>query len=971
VSPLPNSGTTVLFVPGQRWISITEPELGLGEITRVGPRRLSMSFPAARETRDYASTPDAPLRRAAFHVGDTVTTRGNVTARVDRVLERDGLLYYGLGGTDICETELSPRLGFDTPLRRLYAEQFDDAATFDHRLTALEHQFDQRRSTVRGLAGARIDLLLHQLGIASEVSGRLRPRVLLADEVGLGKTIEACLIVHRLLLTGRAQRVLVLVPETIVHQWFLELLRRFNLWFHIFTEARCTAIEEAAPGANPFADDQLVLCELTWLVREPRRLEQAIAAGWDVVVVDEAHHLGWTPESASPEYAAVEQLACISPGLLLLTATPEQLGRAGHFARLRLLDPDRFHDLEAFLRETAAYQDVARIVDMLKRHEPLEQMDRPRLASLLAVPEQDIVTLEDGDRADDGRLRTSLIEQLLDLHGTSRVMFRNTRATVGGFPRRIAGVYPLDANRGQQKALAAEWADEHGEPRSPSAAAAPAPRSIGADPRLPWLLSLLQSLGDQKVLLICRTPQKVKAIDAALRERTSMPFAAFHEDLSLIQRDRGAAWFADPDGARLLVASEIGSEGRNFQFAHHLVLFDLPLDPALLEQRLGRLDRIGQRHDIVVHVPSVAGTHLEVLARWYHEGLDAFEHHLPGARELMDRFEPGLRATIARMHDERRSAGATDRDGTAHGREIDALLDDTRRTRREVAARLESGRDRLLEWNSARTAAGRQTAERIRAADEDRALDRFMLLVFDLFFIEVEEIAPRTFRLGSAGVLADEFPGLKSEGVTVTRDRARALVREDLQFLTWDHPLATGALDLLLGSEKGNCAFAQWIDPAPGLYLEAIYVLEPLAPRDLHVDRFLPPTPVRVVVDRRGREAASLPLGSLGPPTHPGLARALLSRADVRDSILPRMVEGVAALADVQTAAVRTTAAADMRTQLQFETDRLRDLQRVNRLVRDEEIDLLLQQQATLAEVIGSARVRLDALRLIYRGPQR
>jgi ATP-dependent helicase HepA len=126
-----------------------------------------------------------------------------------------------------------------------------------------------------------------------------------------------------------------------------------------------------------------------------------------------------------------------------------------------------------------------------------------------------------------------------------------------------------------------------------------------------------------------------------------------------------------------------------------------------------------------------------------------------------------------------------------------------------------------------------------------------------------------------------------------------------------------------------------------------------------------------VVVDRRGREAASLPLGSLGPPTHPGLARALLSRADVRDSILPRMVEGVAALADVQTAAVRTTAAADMRTQLQFETDRLRDLQRVNRLVRDEEIDLLLQQQATLAEVIGSARVRLDALRLIYRGPQR
>jgi predicted amidophosphoribosyltransferase len=110
-------------------------------------------------------------------------------------------------------------------------------------------------------------------------------------------------------------------------------------------------------------------------------------------------------------------------------------------------------------------------------------------------------------------------------------------------------------------------------------------------------------------------------------------FRVFHEDLTLVQRDRAAAWFSEADGARLLLCSEIGSEGRNFQFAHHLILFDLPLKPDLLEQRIGRLDRIGQTEDIKIHVPYIAGSGEEVLARWYHEGLNAFEKNLEGGRK--------------------------------------------------------------------------------------------------------------------------------------------------------------------------------------------------------------------------------------------------------------------------------------------------------------------------------------------------
>src|SRR5207302_8514664 len=144
----------------------------------------------------------------------------------------------------------------------------------------------------------------------------------------------------------------------------------------------------------------------------------------------------------------------------------------------------------------------------------------------------------------------------------------------------------------------------------------------------------VRDLYPEKVLLICRTPVMVTAIETALRERVkNLKAAVFHEGLSLVQRDRNAAWFADPHGASVLLCSEIGSEGRNFQFAHHLVLFDLPGDPELLEQRIGRLDRIGQTATIRIHVPFGRGSESEVAARWYHEGLNAFDKHPRGAPE--------------------------------------------------------------------------------------------------------------------------------------------------------------------------------------------------------------------------------------------------------------------------------------------------------------------------------------------------
>jgi ATP-dependent helicase HepA len=685
-----------------------------------------------------------------------------------------------------------------------------------------------------------------------------------------------------------------------------------------------------------------------------------LEAGWDLLIVDEAHHLGWSPEAVSPEYAVVETLGHQTPALLLLTATPEQLGMASHFARLRLLDPDRFFDLEAFTQESEGYRDLARLAEKLKRAQALSADEVRRLAGILGESEATVGTnlarIAQGDDA-----RRAWIDALLDQHGTGRVMFRNTRATVAGFPKRVAHLHPLEVpakDSGRSKALAREWAAD----TDPKAAPGFHP-DYAQDPRIAWLAGLLRTLGREKVLLICHTRRKAEAIEAALKHRTSVKVAIFHEGLSLIQRDRSAAWFADANGARLLICSEIGSEGRNFQFAHHLVLFDLPLDPALLEQRLGRLDRIGQSSDIQVHVPFVLGSPQDVLAHWYHDGLNAFAENIHGGRELLERFEPQLRI-LARQ--------APEEPGTP-GLERVQLLEATRAARKEVAARLEEGRDRLLEWNSFRPEVSRRLIQEIRRQDDHRALEEFLLSVLDLFLIDVEELAPRTYQLGSAGVLADSFPGLTSEGLTITCDRPRALAHENLQFLTWDHPLVTGALDLLLGSEQGNSSFALWPDAkGSGLYLEAICMLECVAPPHFHLDRFLPPTPLRVLVDHRGQDVGhALPHAAITPHLKPGDGRALLERSDIRGAMLPRMIQALLRLASHKVGEVVDQARQDMVDQLERETARLRDLQRVNRSVRDEEIELVVRQQCALDQHISAARLRLDALRLIHRGPFR
>ncbi len=909
--------------PGQRWISTSEPTLGLGLIHAVDGNRVEIHYPAAEEIRLYAFD-SAPLVRVRFSLGDAISDRDGQPLVVGEVTSDDEILTYHGDGRQIVENELLDSLSFVRPDKRLLAGLTDHPRDFDHRLQALEWNTRIRQSPARSFAGARIDLIPHQLAIVAEATGRLHPRLLLADEVGLGKTIEACLILHHLHLTGRADRILILVPESLVHQWFIELLRRFNLPFSIYDESRCEAIQAGDAETNPFLDSQLILASTEFLTGHPGRTDQARAADFDLLIVDEAHHLEWSPGKPSAAYATIESLAREIPSLLLLTATPRQLGPTGHFARLRLLDPDRYTDLEAFLDEASSYAPLAEAVESLKNGSLPENLDAftsrsPRAAAHLAAL-RDISEKSAPGQQSAESLRRLLFTELIDFFGTGRVLFRNTREQLSGFPERHPQLHALPA---------------------------------GTSP-CSWLADLLRSLDPaEKVLLITDSPEAAIAAREMLLAEIHVESALFHEDLSLIQRDRNAAWFADPEGARILICSEIGSEGRNFQFARHLVLFGLPRDPELLEQRIGRLDRIGQTGTIHIHVPYETDSKAELHARWLHEGLDAFSSPLKGATALAAILLPELDQLLA-------ASGAP-----ASPPSFDAFLTRSRELKEKITRELATGHDRLLELGAPAPAKAVELIDAIETADNDPRFERFTLRLFDHLGLDISDISLGSYHFQRGQRLSEAFAGLPEAGLSATFARATALAREDLAFLTPDHPVFLGAIEQLLDSESGNASFAHWqAGEGKAILLECVFVLETLAPTRLHLDRFLPPTAIRVIVDHRGSNPDLIPPSASLSPSDP---RRLVNQDAFRRKIFPKMLDAARSLATTAAHAPSESARQLAEHTLNKEIERLDDLAARNPRVSESELAALRARRDESLAALAAPRLRLDALRLIWR----
>ena len=872
------------FAIGQRWLSETEIELGLGIVTALSGRQLSILFPANGETRAYAIT-NAPLTRYHLDIEEVGLHSDGWAFTVTGHESTNGLtVYHGLKDSEpvqVAETLLHYQVQLSNPLTRMMAGQFDRVSHYTLRQQATVAMRHWLQHPARGLLGARIELLPHQLYVAHSVGQRTRPRVLLADEVGLGKTIEAGLILHTQLVNAQAQRILIRVPDPLLHQWMIELRRRFNLAFSIVDASFCEAAAESAE--NPFNQVQLALCPASLLDDEDTFM-QALACEWDLIVVDEAHQL------SSGQREQIHDLSEES-GLLLLTATPDQGGANSHFAQLQLLDPERFHDLDAFKAEQQHYREVAQQAEQL----PLD---------------------------------SDALNKLLDEHGTGRVLLRNTRANISGFPNRRYCMHELTFDE-----LSGE-----------------APFTC----KVEWLHEFARQHTQEKILVIMQTQAQVEETAALLRVKFGRHCALFHEGMTLIERDRAAAFFADTeDGSQILLSSEIGGEGRNFQFARHLVMLDLPSHPDRLEQRIGRLDRIGQVSEFSIHVPVIPGSLDARLATWYDSGMQAFTRPNATGHALLAslgrQVKQGLQGDDAAFAD---------------------LITATQAAAKTIRARLAEGRDRLLELNSCRLTIAEPLRKAIEVSDASTELATFMFSFWEQFGVDVEDKDDQRLIIRPGQDFAAQgLPGLDEDGSQVTFHRQTALHYDDVQFLTWEHPQVLSALELVMTENHGSACVAILKNralPAGHWFLELnVRASLPSAPT-VGLEQLYPTPMVRILSDAQGRDlSAKISAETLDKQIHfvnkkaaGQMVKAL--RKPIQEIVKTQLQHAQQRLLDdcAQASSARLA-------QLDHEITRLVDLQIQNPSIRSDEISALQARRQQWQDAFAAPQISLDSMRLI------
>lgn len=458
----------------------------------------------------------------------------------------------------------------------LEAQRLASAAQFDE-LLAL--------ASMRGVTPHR-----YQTETVRRVLRALRGRAILADEVGLGKTVEAIMALREYQARGMVRRALILVPPTLVAQWAGELYEKADVVARTTDDPR---FREDPAGF--LAEPGVVVASLA-LLRLAKHAPAALAAPWDLVVVDEAHHI---KNRATLGYKLVSELK--RRFLLLVTATPVENDLEEIYNLVTLLRPGQFDTPAAFRKRFVDPKDPTRPRDREALRALLaEVMVRntraqsglalpPRFVSTLAVdpspPERDLydaVVAFVRAHHDEAPLALAATSLLLEAGSSARAV----RATLARMTEKRQGR--------ESKALRAELTD-----LMAKADAVRAPRKVDA------LLGVLASQRDA-VLVFTRFRETLDEVVAAV-ERAGAAAVPFHGGLDERARRASLERFRQ-GGAVVMVATAAGSEGHNLQHCNVLVNYDLPWNPMAIEQRIGRLHRMGQTREVHVYNLCARGT---------------------------------------------------------------------------------------------------------------------------------------------------------------------------------------------------------------------------------------------------------------------------------------------------------------------------------------------------------------------------
>ncbi len=449
------------------------------------------------------------------------------------------------------------------------------------------------------LSYCRIERLDYQVRSALRVIGPLRGRALLSDEVGLGKTVEAGLVLKEYLTRGMVRRALILTVPSLVDQWEEEMSDKFNLTAATTNHA---AFRSAAGG---FWESNALIIASMHTAKQPAHLAAAQKVSWDMLIVDEAHYLR---NRDSQAWQAINSLP--RQFLLLLTATPVQNSLEELYNLVTLLQPGQLPSPKEF---------NARFINKTKPHEPREPEELRRLLSQVMIRN---TRANAGVNLPPRQAETVLFEpepEERQFWETWETEFRSTLLALSASQAKLWGRLLLQSSGSSPHAWR-KGLEKYPDRTASKRWATAAPLEKSWKKKCEALIPLAR--GEGGVVIFTQFLETQAAMAAHLRA-AKLHVWVINGQTPAVQRQPITEEFRKFGGALLLTHS--GTEGRNLQFSHTLVNFDLPWNPMEIEQRIGRLHRLGQKHPVRIYNFVQAGTLQEHLLNILQEKLNLFE----------------------------------------------------------------------------------------------------------------------------------------------------------------------------------------------------------------------------------------------------------------------------------------------------------------------------------------------------------
>ena len=648
------------------------------------------------------------------------------------------LLSGNLSKVNVPESDLRPIPIID-PVERFEYNKIGSLEKYRLQEVTRWYLLQHMHNDLVSLGNVRVDIMPHQVGVVHKVISNYPHRFLLCDEVGLGKTIEAGMALKELRIRGGAQRVLIIAPSNLARQWQFEMKTKFNESFAILNTNTVNYIRSRGYSGNPFTYDNSVICSSSWVSRR-QWSELCKEVDWDLIIVDEAHHARMHEDGRTTGLydvvhdLALENNAARGRSLLLLTATPMQLGTHEIYALVELLDPVLFPSPQDFEQHRKSVPGLNRLVERIQSQDYSVSDDDVEQVSEWLGAETDVVRQRFSAGEDE---RDKLADELSDRHLLSEVMIRNRKSVVGGFMPRKATRWEVELSQEEREATDAledyiqygfnlaegtggnaigfvmvtfqklmassiaaiksslqarrERIEQRRATQDSEAElverlddddnAGDVIGSVGSDAvdaeivflsrtidalnrvtidsksgaLLEQLSELYEEDSDQKILIFTQFRETQNYLTDLLGAN-GWEINLFHGQMNAAAKDRAVESFRNNTGTQILISTEAGGEGRNLQFCHMLVNYDLPWNPMKVEQRIGRIDRIGQENVVNIFNLWVKGTIEERVLDVLENRINVFQETVGGLDPILGDTENDIQRVMRMSADARESA---------------------------------------------------------------------------------------------------------------------------------------------------------------------------------------------------------------------------------------------------------------------------------------------------------------------------